>query len=77
MPKKWWGALHFSPFFYFFWGGVDEVGYFWGEVKIFSLGLGGGQHLFLKNIINGGGQLFIEKNRRAARALVNILTRFL
>ena len=49
------GGLHFSPNF---WGGVDEVGYFWGEVKIFSLGLGGGQHLFLKNIINGGGNSF-------------------
>ena len=38
----------------FFGGDVDEVGYFWMEVKIFLLGLGGrGNICFLKNVING------------------------
>ena len=50
------GGLHFSPYFG---GGVDEVGYFWGEVKIFSLGLGGGATFgFLKMLSRGGGALF-------------------
>ena len=52
------GGLHFSPNFG---GGVDEVGYFWGEVKIFSLGLGGGNIWFPKNVIKGGGSSFQKK----------------
>ena len=55
VPRIWGGGLHFSPNFG---GGVDEVGYFWGEVKIFSLCLGGGVNIcFLKNIIKGGALL--------------------
>ena len=72
MLKKWGGGLHFSPNFL---GGVDEVGYFWGEVKIFSHGLGGGNICFSR-ILSMGGGLFLEKNWRAVRALVNILTKF-
>ena len=52
------GGLHFSPNFG---GGVDEVGNFWGEVKIFSLGLGGGNICFSRILSMGGGNSFSKK----------------
>ena len=47
-------ALFSNIFLFIFWvGDVDEVGYFMGEVKIFSIGLLGGNICFLKNDFNG------------------------
>ena len=54
-------ALFTNFFFFFLGGGVDEVAYFWGEVKIFSLGFGGGATFVSQEYYQWGGTLFRKK----------------